>query len=264
MSATAGADLGVAQLSECVVLSGAMQSILAAPALANSREPHAVVVHPHADRRDAPRTSPSLLLVSPSDRIAESAHVMGVAVAVPLARVTSTLLAASTELSETPLVRASRALLLSLSRDLETRSIPLSSSLDDALVSLVRGIVNEHPQTASPDSRDATLDVRVSAAIEARHTDPRLDVGQLARELHTSRRQLYRHVGEGGVATLLSKRRVATAMELLDSRPDLSITDIAARSGFTTTSRLRAQFLRWVQQSPTEYRRRADRTTNNR
>lgn len=260
MTSTAAADLRVAQFADCVVLAGPIHSILTSSVLADSREPQAVVIHLDPDRRSAARTSVhrSVLLVGRPTRSSEAGHATGVAVAAPLARVTSVLLESATELTETPLVRASRALVASLASEVRTLGDRPSPALDNALVSIVRGIVDEHPQATSAESRERTLDLQVAAVIEARHTDPRLDVGQLARELHTSRRQLYRHVGEGGVATLLAQRRIATAKELLETRPDLSISDVAARSGFTTTSRLRAQFLRWVHQSPTEYRRGAE------
>lgn len=266
MTSTAGADLRVARLTECLVLTGPVAGILGSPVLLDSRVPLAVVLHP----TPAPRHSadgpldPSLLLAGTRPQVARVDRAPGVAVIAPLARVTSTLLAPSTELLETPLVRASRALVTSIASDVRAGGAVVSPALDDVLMRLVRGIVDEHPRATAAQARDTTLDDRVSALIEARHTDPRLDVSQLARELHTSRRQLYRHVGEGGVATLLSQRRVATARELLVARPDLTVSDIATRSGFTTTSRLRAQFLRWAGQSPTEYRRSAARRDDER
>ena len=104
------------------------------------------------------------------------------------------------------------------------------------------------------ETPDASLRIALLAAIEERHTDPRLDVSRLARELFTSRRQLYRLV-DGGVAALLTQRRVATAEALLVSRPELSIEQVAARSGFTSSSRLRAQLHRMAGKTPTEYRR---------
>lgn len=236
-------------------MSGPVPAILGSAALASSREPQAVLMHvvSYSDTEDAR----ALLLTGAGTVAAESSQMRGLALAAPLARVTSALLADVTELSGTPLVRASRALLRSLSDDFEHGDAAGPRALDDALVNLVRGIVHEHPRAAAPQSREASLAVRIEALIEARHTDPRLDVVQLARELHTSRRQLYRQAGEGGVATMLAQRRVATARELLESRPDLTVADISVRSGFTSPSRLRAQFLRWTGSTPTEYRRRA-------
>lgn len=247
-------SLRVIRFAECVVLSGPVSDILGSAAIAQSREPQAVLMHvTTTPDLDGAR---SVLLTGRGTIAPRSGGGSGLALATPLARVTSALLADVTELSDTPLVRASLALVTSLAEDFEPGEATGPRALDDALVNLVRGILDEHPRAAAPQSRDASLEVRVEALIEARHTDPRLDVVQLARELHTSRRQLYRHAGEGGVAAMLAKRRVDTARELLDTRPDLTVADISARAGFTSPSRLRAQFLRWTGSTPTEYRRR--------
>lgn len=103
------------------------------------------------------------------------------------------------------------------------------------------------------ETRDSRLREALLAAIEERHTDPHCDVARLSRELFVSRRQLYR-LADGGVAALLTRRRIATAEALLLSEPDLSIEEVAAMSGFTSSSRLRAQLHRTTGKTPTGYR----------
>lgn len=99
------------------------------------------------------------------------------------------------------------------------------------------------------------LAARLAEAIELHHADPRFDVNALARLLHVSRRQLYRHASGGGVASMLDERRVVAACALLVSRPDLTIAEIAERSGFGMRSRMRAQFALRVGRSPAQYRK---------
>lgn len=253
-------DLETTVLVDSTVFVGGVGATLQAFARDASKEPRVLLLHVGDAGREPQRRRGGIrsFLVTDADiRVALPLAAPGTAVAVPLARVATTPLAPLTELAETTHVRASRALLASITGDLASGSDTPPRTIDDALASLVQGIVLEHPRAASPDSREAALDIRLEALIDVRHTDPRVDVVQLARELHTSRRQLYRHAPNGAVAGLLTERRLATAAELLLERPDLRIADIAARSGFTSASRLRAQFLRRMGVTPTEYRRRA-------
>ncbi|MBN0038886.1 AraC family transcriptional regulator [Cellulosimicrobium cellulans] len=248
----------MAVLGECVLLAGRLGAIVdSAPAFLG-REPATFLVHVGARRAEPAHDGVHSLLLSTGATVPAPDDARIVGLAVPRARVTSTVLAPLTRLAETPLVRASRALLVNLLRDAPLLVGDAVDSVDELLVSLMRGVVHDHPHAVAPHARESTLAARIEALIEARHSDPGLDVVQIARELHTSRRQLYRHVpGTGGVAAMLARRRVETARALLADRPDLSVAQVAARSGFTSASRLREHFVRWHGSTPSEYRLRA-------
>ncbi|MFB8387593.1 helix-turn-helix domain-containing protein [Microbacterium sp. NPDC055910] len=246
----------ISQLADCLIVSGAVAAVERAATPLTARRPYALLTHVRTSRGPHADAVTAMLLTSLTPRIPAPPRAHIVALAVPLVCVTGSSLAPVTQLSETALVRASRALLESLARDLPSGEAASSRSLDDALVSLLRGILQEHPRTAAATSHEATFRARLAAVVDARHTDPRLDVVQLAHELHVSRRQLYRYA-DSGVAAMLALRRVHTAQKLLAAHPDLSISDIAFRAGFASPSRLRAQLLRITGETPTEYRRRS-------
>ena len=103
------------------------------------------------------------------------------------------------------------------------------------------------------ETRETLLAERLRRLIDARHRDPRVDVAWLARELHTSRRQLYRAVNGTGVAALLSRRRVETAQALLLEQPALTVGQVAELSGFSRRQ-MREQFVRETGRTPREYR----------
>jgi len=252
----------VVSLPECVLFSGSLESLPCVTPALTTHEPRTLLVHAPANSAstgydDASHQGMRSFLLAAGDTQTDMPAGMPVlALAVPRARVTTTLLAEVAELDQTPLVRASRPLIVSLlASRLAESSAESARAVDDVLLAVVRGILQENPQTAAPDSREATLAVRLSALIEARHSDPRLDVAQIARELHTSRRQLYRHVDGAGVAALLTERRIETARDLLVSHPDLTVAEIAERSGFASASRLRARFAERLGVTPTAYRR---------
>lgn len=251
----------ISSLVDCAIVSGSAADVLSASAVSTvaPREPRAVLLQLRGSRDRQPA---AFLLAGGEAELDVPVDAAAIALIAPRARVSTALLAPATPLTETPLVRASRVLLESLSMDLPTGEAWAPRAVDDVLINVMRGILLEHPHTTAPDSRDATLQVRVTSLIEARHTDARLDVSRIARELHTSRRQLYRHSGDddGGVAAVLARRRVATACDLFDTQIELTIAEVATRSGFSSAARLRAQFLRWTGTTPTEYRRRMDAT----
>lgn len=240
-------------LADCLVLSGSAADVVG-EAQAHGGAPRALLLHGRK------RHTPASLVLGDLSRGPDLSTLVdadghAVALAAPLARVAGERLSSVTELTPTPLVGASRVLLERLERYLPSNELEHAIPLEDALVSLLRGILTEHPESVDPTSHAAPLGTRVALLIELRHTDPRLDVARIARELHTSRRHLYRHSGDAGIATMLSRRRVETAQALLLSPSGLTIAEIATRSGFTSAAHLRAQLARWTGQTPTEYRR---------
>ena len=80
------------------------------------------------------------------------------------------------------------------------------------------------------------LFARASAAIA---NDPALSLGQLAGALHIHPHTLAHIIGEhtgSSFSAWRGRHRLAAACQLLESRPDLSIKEIAAATGFNSTS----------------------------
>lgn len=243
----------ISQLAVCAIVSGTGAAVRRATTLLDGHAPHVLL----ATVRDRGRGDPTAFLFSDANAadFPESADAHVIALAVPKARLGRSRLAPVTELDDTPLLRAGQALLKSLAADLAHGDVLGVPEFDDLLVSLVRGVVQRHPVTDQRAAADAVMRQRLTDLIEARYTDPSLDVARIARELFVSRRQLYRHTPDG-VGHLLARRRVEAATELLSSQPDLTINEIAHACGFTSASRLRAQFQVFMGQTPAQYRMR--------
>ena len=98
------------------------------------------------------------------------------------------------------------------------------------------------------------LFARVSAAIA---NDPALSLGQLARALQIHPHTLA-HIIEEQTGSSFSawrgRHRLAAACQLLESRPDLSIKEIAAATGFNSTSVFDRFFRRSCGSSPSQSR----------
>ena len=98
------------------------------------------------------------------------------------------------------------------------------------------------------------LFARVSAAIA---NDPALSLGQLAGALHIHPHTLAHIIGEhtgGSFSAWRGRHRLAAACQLLESRPDLSIKEIAAATGFNSTSVFDRFFRRSCGCSPSQSR----------
>jgi AraC-like DNA-binding protein len=240
-----------ADFAECALLAGGLEAVARLRLRPQHRGPQVLLVH------DVETHDSSMLLTQPqAAAVAVARQARVVALAAPRARVGAAALAPATELRQTPLVRASRSMLVSLLTDLEHHGRCPGARVDEVLVNLMRGIVLEHPEPGLTASPEATMGERLRAFIDARHADPRLGVAQVAQEFGISRRQLYRHAGgEGGVATMLTRRRLATALELLEAHHELTVAEVAVRSGFGSASRLRSQLAVRLGVTPLGYRR---------
>ncbi|WP_248146119.1 helix-turn-helix domain-containing protein [Microbacterium aoyamense] len=107
------------------------------------------------------------------------------------------------------------------------------------------------------DFGESLAELRCAALqhIEERHRTPTFGVDHIARELYISRRQLYRAFPDsGGIANLIARRRLASAEDLLVGRPDLSLAEVAGRSGFSTAGVMRAHFRRQYGVTPQQRR----------
>ncbi|MGX1702432.1 helix-turn-helix domain-containing protein [Microbacterium sp. NPDC055357] len=239
--------------SACALLAGTAASVVRAAR--DLTLPQIALVHTRQRQhvRDASRPIVSTFLFSQTDLpLPVPGDDPAVALAVPRERVGLHVLPTLVHLPMTPLVRASRSMLRSLQRDLAAQRDHLEH-VEDVALSLIRAVVLQHA-SRSDEVDDSSLTAQLEAFIDAHHRDPLLDVDGIAQRLHFSRRQLYRFARGDGVAAMLAERRLATACDLLREQSDLSITEVALMSGFTSASRLRVHVMRRFGVTPTEYR----------
>lgn len=241
-------------LAQCAVLSGRLLDVRS-EAVALPFAPVAVLAHTRrtAPRRDDGATASDSLLLCDTDTPLAADDDATVAIAVPLDRLPEVADTGSAVLLDTPLVRGSAAFVRTISRELVSAE-DASPELVDVLLGLVRAVVDEHARESARDGDEPTMAARLADLIEDRHRDPLLDVDEIARQLHFSRRQVYRLAHGGGVAAMLTERRLATARDLLLERGDLSISDVAFWSGFGNVTRLRVHFARRFGTTPTRFR----------
>ncbi|WP_457102221.1 helix-turn-helix transcriptional regulator, partial [Microbacterium sp. P5_E9] len=84
---------------------------------------------------------------------------------------------------------------------------------------------------------------------------PRAD--EMAERLHMSSRTLHRRLVDAGTSyqDIIDGIRKRLAIELL-ARTELSVDEIAERSGFADTSNFRKAFKKWTGQTPAYFRER--------
>ena len=254
--APAGSGVGRHDVGECSVLWGPAGSVAAAALTRGAPTPRAMIVHT-LDRRPSVLWR-SLVAIDPAS-FSGIAHLPNPPSIVALLAPVTRRFAASpiVHLAPSHVVRASRVLLSSLVHPAPGTITP-DVHLDRVLLTLACEILRECTDAGDLCDEDGSMEARLRALLHERHTDPELDVAQLARELHVSRRQLYRHGQDGeGIAALIASQRYQTARALLESRPDLTIGEVAQLAGFSTSARLRAQFLARDGVTPSEHRRRS-------
>lgn len=251
----AGEDAYLIAVSRCAVVTGSVGAVLDAVESFDPSGSTVMLLHTrnHAAGSDGQTPTLRSYLVTARQACPTARNDAARAVIVPRDALESADAVATTAaLDATPLVRASRAVVTSLHRDLR-RDTHSRDRIEQVLVNLVVQIAREQTSTLPHLEDENPLLVRVHDLIDIHHRDPRFDVAHLAEALHFSRRQVYRIVGDG-VAAMLSQRRVTTASELLRQNPDLSIAEVARRSGFTSASQLRLHMNRRWNMTPSEYR----------
>ena len=160
---------------------------------------------------------------------------------------------------DTALVRAATTF---LRRFGQTAAAGTSTEATDVLaqsaaVGLLRSVLAQQAyRTHSVDDTSRSVRERTLQLVERRFADPDFAVADVARELHVSRRQLYRHFADSGesLAAVIAERRLEEVRILLDARPELRLTDVAARSGFSSSATMRNRFRAAFGVTPTEYR----------
>jgi len=157
-----------------------------------------------------------------------------------------------------PLVRASREMTRALCATLAPRRSPASvRAAEDVAVTIVRDVLHEHYAALAGDLTD-DMQRLVWDTIAERHCDPQFAVGVLAREVHLSRRQLYRRLpGDAGPADVIARHRLSTATRLIRENPGMSLAEVATRSGFSSIATMRSTFVARLGVTPTAYRGRS-------
>ena len=251
-------DAYLIAVSRCAVIAGSVGGVLDAAQAFDPAGSTVMLLHTrnHAAGSDGQTPTLRSFLIAERHLCGSARKDAARAVVVPReALETAGAPAATTTLEPTPLVRASRAVVTSLHRDLR-RGTHSSDRIEQVLVNLVIQIAREQASPLPHLEEENPLLVRVHDLIDTHHRDARFDVAHLAEALHFSRRQVYRIVGDG-VAAMLSQRRVTTASELLRQNPELSIAEVARQSGFTSASQLRLHMNRRWNMTPSEYRQAA-------
>jgi len=136
----------------------------------------------------------------------------------------------------------------------------LVSSADESTQATVIDLVTQTLREAATGSPaiDTLLLQRQSAdeLIERNFWNADFDVENLAREMHVSRRQLYRLFDDGETpAAVIAVRRVQEARRLLRESPQLSVTAVGRLVGFVSEAAFRRRFHDICGVSPAAYRR---------
>ncbi|MDL9977729.1 AraC family transcriptional regulator [Microbacterium sp. ASV49] len=196
------------------------------------------------------------VLADTGDRLAVRRGSEIVGVVVPDRLIGSGMPRRNAVLPDSPLASAVQAFLFSLLAHLVqdagegvSASVPLG-----ALADLTRSLLADSWNRSGPDAREQEIRLQVAGLIEQRHREPDITVASIARELHLSRRQVYRYFEHTGIAGLLAERRVLTAKSLIEQFPALSLREVALGCGFRDVDRLRVHFKRQVGVTPRQFR----------
>lgn len=146
------------------------------------------------------------------------------------------------------------ALILQVSANQQTSSFnPLSglkpAEIADMLMELARKIGSD----GSPEEK---FKEQVRSAILARLDDPELSVADLARDLGLSRKHLHRKLkaaGAAGPSQFIREVRLDSARELMLRKPDLTISEVAYASGFSSPSYFTKCFQETFGKKPSEW-----------
>lgn len=118
---------------------------------------------------------------------------------------------------------------------------------------VVRSMLRPYAERRIAAHRQVPWTKAVTDLLEA---ESRFSLAEAARALAVSPRTLQARLGQEGTsfATLADELRRDRALTLL-SQPDLAVTAIAARLGFSTPSAFTRAFRRWTGMAPSDYRR---------
>ena len=127
---------------------------------------------------------------------------------------------------------------------------------------------DETPITASdPISHDATdrlaSEIRRLMEKELLYLQPNLKINDLAMRLNTNRNYIYNAInGKIGMSfsEFVNQKRIEYAVKLMENNPNLYLTEITHRSGFSSESSFYRNFKMIMGCSPSEYQKKQGRT----
>jgi AraC family transcriptional regulator len=157
------------------------------------------------------------------------------------------------------LVRVARDLAEELREESAGRSLVVESLVEQMLVQVLRRHANIQRASGLELSRAGLVDRRVRRAVELMHAqlDRELPLEELAATAHLSPfhfARLFKKLTGAAPHAYLAALRAARARELL-ADPDLSITDVAARVGYASSSHFSKAFRRAHGLSPRAFRK---------
>ncbi|MFW0793356.1 helix-turn-helix domain-containing protein [Gordonia sp. CPCC 205515] len=163
--------------------------------------------------------------------------------------------------SDTALVRVATTFIRRFAQSNTARAMSdaADSAAQDAVLRLVRSIVVQQTlQTYSRGATTQTVVERTREIIDRGFHDADFGPETVARELHLSRRQMYRQLSGMGesLAAMIAERRLAEVRDLLIDRPQMRVVEIAAATGFASASALRNRFRAVYGMTPAEFRAR--------
>ncbi|WP_157106419.1 helix-turn-helix domain-containing protein [Nocardia alba] len=162
--------------------------------------------------------------------------------------------------------RGSTAAVLALSRTISDHSGSLSGHEFAEISARSMELLNLalHTSSRAEQSQSAALAHTARSYIAERSSDPRLTPDSVAVHLGCSRRKLeysLRSIGASAPARLIADTRAERAYRrLTDTQENASISEIAYASGFDALSTFHRSFARRFGRSPTEVRRRQQRS----
>ncbi|WLP92576.1 helix-turn-helix transcriptional regulator [Gordonia sp. NB41Y] len=136
----------------------------------------------------------------------------------------------------------------------------VDTEFEEAGLNLIRNLLGNVGHDMDR-GRDIAMSVRLATRelIEENFTDPSFSADSIARDLHISRRHLYRQFSGAGdsVAAMITSRRLDRARELLVRAGMITLEEVARLSGFSSVATMRNRFRGRYGLTPSEFRDRS-------
>ncbi|WP_440713585.1 helix-turn-helix domain-containing protein [Gordonia sp. FQ] len=157
-----------------------------------------------------------------------------------------------------PLARATAAFVTRFANDVAARRASIDIDGEHAVAELVRAALSQH-RDDSFRAVDSDLYLReiTRSLIDQNYRDPEFSPDSIARMLYVSSRHMYRYFAgaEESPTTLIARRRLAHARELLACHPRMSLGEVAADSGFASPGTFTKRFRTEYGMTPSAYRK---------
>lgn len=164
---------------------------------------------------------------------------------------------------DTLLTRACANLVARFARDVAVGGIDVDLDTERAVIEVVRAVLGQekHDHDQLPENslflREAVADL-----IDRGFRDPSFNVESLAKQLHMSKRHLYRGMqgSEVPLSEMIARRRLERARTLLSQPGRVRLDGVAHAAGFSSPATLRNRFRAAYDMTPDEYRQSVTRS----